>query len=53
MLVLSRKEQESLKIGDEIEVTVVSIQGDRVRLGITAPKDISIVRDDAIKKKRI
>ena len=44
MLVLSRKPGESIKIGDEIEVTVVRIGPNTVRIGITAPRSLSIVR---------
>ena len=44
MLVLSRQKNESIMIGDDIEITVVDVRGDKVRLGITAPKDISVHR---------
>ena len=44
MLVLSRKESEKIKLGDEITITVVRVSGDRVRIGIEAPKDIIILR---------
>ena len=44
MLVLSRKKDESIMINDHIRVTVVEIRGDKVRLGIDAPKDISVHR---------
>jgi carbon storage regulator len=44
MLVLSRKKNESIIINDHITVTVVEIRGDKVRLGIDAPKDISVHR---------
>lgn len=46
MLVLSRQRDETIVIGDNIEVTVVDIRGDKVRLGITAPKDISVHRKE-------
>ena len=46
MLVLSRKQKQSIRIGDDIEVTVVHVQGNRVRLAIEAPKHISIQRDE-------
>ena len=55
MLVLSRQRDETIKIGDDIEVTVVDIRGDKVRLGITAPKEISVHRKevyDAIERDR-
>jgi carbon storage regulator len=53
MLVLSRKKNESLVIRDDIVITVVDVRGDKVRLGIEAPKDVTVHRRevyDAIKK---
>jgi carbon storage regulator len=44
MLVLSRKKNESIIINDNITVTVVEIRGDKVRLGIEAPKEVSVHR---------
>ncbi len=44
MLVLSRKKNESIIINDSITVTVIEIRGDKVRLGIEAPKDITVHR---------
>lgn len=44
MLVLTRKENERIMIGDDVEVVVVSIQGQRVKLGIEAPRDRRIER---------
>lgn len=46
MLVLSRKQDEKIIIGDSITLMVVSIQGDKVRLGIEAPKHVSIHREE-------
>lgn len=46
MLVLSRQRDEVIKIGDDIEITVVDIRGDKVRLGITAPKDVAVHRKE-------
>lgn len=54
MLVLSRQVDETIMIGDDIEVTVVDIRGDKVRLGITAPKAIAVHRKEvyeAIKRE--
>lgn len=48
MLVLSRKHGEQLLIGNSIMVTVVGIQSGRVRLGIEAPPDISVVRSELL-----
>ncbi|MDG3006981.1 carbon storage regulator CsrA [Paludisphaera mucosa] len=44
MLVLSRKKNETIIINDSITVTVIEIRGDKVRLGIDAPKDITVHR---------
>lgn len=46
MLVLSRQRDETIMIGDEIEITVVDIRGDKVRLGITAPTRIAVHRKE-------
>lgn len=46
MLVLSRKVDESIVIGDRITVTVISIRGDKVRLGIAAPDEVTIHRSE-------
>ncbi|AMV36335.1 carbon storage regulator CsrA [Planctomyces sp. SH-PL62] len=46
MLVLSRKTNESIIISDSITVTVIEIRGDKVRLGITAPKDVTVHRQE-------
>lgn len=54
MLVLSRRRDESLKIGDEITVTIVDIRGDKVRLGIDAPSGLGVHRQevyDAIQRE--
>ena len=46
MLVLSRQKNESIMIGDEVEIIIVDVRGDKVRLGITAPKKISVHRKE-------
>jgi carbon storage regulator len=46
MLVLSRKTNESIQIGDNIEITVLSVSGDQVKIGINAPKNIEIHRKE-------
>ncbi len=46
MLVLSRKESERIRLGDSIVVTVLRVSGDKVRLGIKAPPDVLVLRDE-------
>jgi carbon storage regulator len=46
MLVLSRQRDESIIIGDNIVITVVDIRGDKVRLGIQAPKEVTVHRQE-------
>ncbi len=55
MLVLSRQKDESIVIGDDVEITIVDVRGDKVRLGINAPKEISVHRKEiynAIQKEK-
>ena len=46
MLVLSRQKDESIMIGDDVEITIVDVRGDKVRLGIAAPKDKPVHRKE-------
>lgn len=48
MLILQRRPGESLRIGEEIEITVVAIEGGKVRLAVSAPKDVTILRSELI-----
>ena len=50
MLILTRKEGESLRLGDDITVTVVSVKGGNVRLGVSAPKDVAIHREEVYER---
>lgn len=55
MLVLSRQKDETIMIGDDVEITIVDVRGDKVRLGIVAPKNISVHRRevyDAIQREK-
>lgn len=56
MLVLSRQRDETIMIGDDVEITVVDVRGDKVRLGITAPTRIAVHRKEvyeAIKAENV
>jgi carbon storage regulator len=46
MLVLSRKQSQRIRLGDSIVITVVRVAGDKVRLGIEAPRDMLVLRDE-------
>jgi len=46
MLVLTRKSNQSIMIGDDIEVSVLSVMGEKVRIGISAPRDIPVFRNE-------
>ena len=55
MLVLSRQRNESIMIGDDVEIIIVDVRGDKVRLGITAPRAVSVHRKEvyeAIQKEK-
>ena len=56
MLVLSRQKDETIMIGDDVEITIVDIRGDKVRLGITAPTAVPVHRKevyDAIRRENM
>ncbi len=46
MLVLSRKQNERIRVGDSVVVTIVRVSGDKVRIGIEAPPDVRVLRDE-------
>ena len=46
MLVLTRKSNQSIMIGDEIEISVLSVMGEKVRIGIQAPRDVPVFRKE-------
>ena len=50
MLVLSRKKNESIVINDDITIVVVEIRGDKVRLGVEAPKEVPVLTDEKCEK---
>jgi len=50
MLILTRRSNETLIIGDNVTISVLGIRGNQVRLGINAPKDVSVHREEIYKK---
>ncbi|SHH83071.1 carbon storage regulator, CsrA [Sporobacter termitidis DSM 10068] len=48
MLVLTRKQNEGILIGNDIVVTVINIDGDKIRLGIEAPKNVRVIREELV-----
>lgn len=53
MLVVTRKTDESLIIADNIEITVLEVSKDKVKIGVSAPKDIKIIRNELIDTQNI
>ena len=52
MLILTRRTGESLRIGDDVEVTVMAVNGSQVRIGIKAPRDVTVDRQEIAERKQ-
>jgi carbon storage regulator len=53
MLILTRRTGETLRIGDDVEVTVMAVNGSQVRIGIKAPRNVAVDREEiAVRKQR-
>jgi len=50
VLILSRRTDESIVIGDEVTITILSVKGKQVRIGITAPPDVSVHREEIYRR---
>jgi len=53
MLILTRRTRESLKVGDEVTITILAARGNNVRLGIEAPKHIEVHREEVYERIRL
>lgn len=53
MLILTRKAGEKLLIGDNIEITILNVRGGQVKLGINAPKDVAVHREEIYRKIKL
>ncbi|HRV61058.1 MAG: carbon storage regulator CsrA [Solirubrobacterales bacterium] len=51
MLVLTRKKEQSIIIGENVEIMVLGVSGDKVRLGITAPREVDVFRKEVIDER--
>jgi len=52
MLILTRRAGQAVRIGDDIEVTVMAVSGAQVRIGINAPRDVAVDREEIAERKR-
>ena len=52
MLILTRRPQESIRVGDEVTITVLAVEGAKVRIGISAPRHISVDREEVHERKQ-
>ncbi|MCW9715798.1 MULTISPECIES: carbon storage regulator CsrA [Avibacterium] len=52
MLILTRKVGESLLIGDEISITILSVRGNQIKVGVNAPKEVSVYREEIYQRMK-
>jgi carbon storage regulator len=52
MLILTRREGESVRIGENVTVTVLRVKGSQVRIGVNAPKDVAVQREEIVERLR-
>jgi len=52
MLILTRRPQESIRVGDEVTITVLAVEGAKVRIGINAPRHVSVDREEVHERKQ-
>ena len=50
MLILTRKANETLTVGDDVTVTILGVKGNQIRIGVNAPKEISVHREEVYKR---
>lgn len=52
MLILTRKAGEAIRIGEEVTITILEVKGTQIRLGIAAPRDVTVDREEVAKRKQ-
>ncbi len=52
MLILTRRPQETIRVGDEVTITVLGVEGSKVRIGINAPRHIAVDRQEVFERKQ-
>ena len=52
MLILTRRPQETIRVGADVTITVLGVEGGKVRIGITAPRDVAVDRQEIYERKR-
>ena len=52
MLILTRRPQETIRVGDEVTITVLGVEGSKVRIGINAPRHITVDRQEVFERKQ-
>jgi carbon storage regulator len=52
MLILTRRPQETIRVGEDITITILGVEGNKVRVGIAAPRDVSVDREEVFERKQ-
>lgn len=52
MLILTRRPQETIRVGEGITITILSVEGSKVRIGITAPRNVAVDREEVYERKQ-
>jgi carbon storage regulator len=52
MLILTRRPQETIRVGEDITITILGVEGNKVRVGIAAPRDVAVDREEVFERKQ-